>query len=58
MTVQIIHHDIKPANVLLDASMTIAKIGDLGVSRILAGTHATATVVRPTKPVVPAVQNL
>eukprot|EP00884_Botryococcus_braunii_P015451 jgi/Botrbrau1/258/Bobra.0022s0229.1 len=43
-SMRIVHHDIKPANILLDATMTIAKIGDLGVSRILAGTHATATV--------------
>lgn len=42
-----VHHDIKPANILMDASLTVAKIGDLGASRILAGANATASVVSP-----------
>ncbi len=36
---------MKSANVLLDGTKTIAKLADLGMSRIQIGTHATATVV-------------
>ena len=35
MELQVLHRDIKPQNILLNASRTTAKIGDVGLSRLV-----------------------
>ena len=32
---QVVHCDLKPSNILLDKTMTVAKIGDVGLSRAM-----------------------
>ena len=42
---QVVHFDIKPQNILIDHSGVVAKISDMGLSRILAGTQTNTLLV-------------
>lgn len=44
---KIVWFDCKPGNVLLDHSGTLAKIADVGLCKMLAGTHTETALVRP-----------
>ena len=46
---QIIVFDIKAGNVLLDADRVTAKITDVGLSKMLAGSNTATLLVRPPK---------
>ena len=48
---KIIWFDCKPSNVLLDHSGMLAKIADVGLCKMLAGTHTETALVRPAHPV-------
>ena len=43
LCVQVVHNDIKTSNVLLGKDATVAKLSDVGTSRILEQTCSTAT---------------
>ena len=43
---KIVWFDCKPGNVLLDHSGTLAKIADVGLCKMLAGTHTETALVR------------
>ncbi|BDA51291.1 probable LEAF RUST 10 DISEASE-RESISTANCE LOCUS RECEPTOR-LIKE PROTEIN [Coccomyxa sp. Obi] len=36
---QVISFDVKPENILLDHTMTVAKLADVGLAKVLEGTH-------------------
>jgi serine/threonine protein kinase len=42
---RVVHHDVKPANVLVSATDT-AKIGDFGLARLLQGAHQLSQIIR------------
>lgn len=40
---QVVHRDLKPRNILLVADRSIAKIGDVGLARIIVDSHLSTT---------------
>eukprot|EP00884_Botryococcus_braunii_P020388 jgi/Botrbrau1/7032/Bobra.0165s0055.1 len=45
---QICHYDIKPGNVLLDKARSQAKVSDVGLSKVIAGSQASEATLRGT----------
>ena len=45
-----LHHDIKPHNILLDEHHARAKLGDLGLARLLREEHAVSTTIAGSGP--------
>lgn len=48
MFAQVISFDVKPENILLDHSMTVAKLTDVGLAKILLDDHTFTQMVRIT----------
>ena len=44
---QVISFDVKPGNILLDKTMTIAKLSDMGLAKLLTRSQTMTMMVRP-----------